>query len=330
MYYEEFTEDIRERVEDLIQEDVPECIVTVRNVVKNNGVKRKALSFVVKDEKATPTIYLREFYEDYREGRDIDDICEEIIDTYKRGLSRFQNEIDVDDFTNYEKVKDQVFLKLVNQEMNQKLLRDVPWREYLDLAVVYYVAVSTDECSATVLIHTEHLEHWGITEKELYDTAWKNTLEKKKPEILRMKDVIKDMIIERITGSTDILAEDVEYDGKTKQEVEEMVNEEIEKVERQKPMDMYILTNDTKTNGAVCMMYPNVLKDFAEDKGFDLFIIPSSIHEVLLVPKKAGSAKRLNEILNDVNKNSLDSVEILSNKIYSYDRKEDNIKIVEV
>ena len=330
MYYEEFTEDIRERVEDLIQEDVPECIVTVRNVVKNNGVKRKALSFVVKEEKATPTIYLREFYEDYREGRDIDDICEEIIDTYKRGLSRFQNEIDVDDFTNYEKVKDQVFLKLVNQEMNQKLLRDVPWREYLDLAVVYYVAVSTDECSATVLIHTEHLEHWGITEKELYDTAWKNTLEKKKPEILRMKDVIKDMIIERITGSTDILAEDVEYDGKTKQEVEEMVNEEIEKVERQKPMDMYILTNDTKTNGAVCMMYPNVLKDFAEDKGFDLFIIPSSIHEVLLVPKKAGSAKRLNEILNDVNKNSLDSVEILSNKIYSYDRKEDNIKIVEV
>lgn len=330
MYYEEFTEDIRERVEDLIQEDVPECIVTVRNVVKNNGVKRKALSFVVKDEKATPTIYLREFYEDYREGRDIDDICEEIIDTYKRGLSRFQNEIDVDDFTNYEKVKDQVFLKLVNQEMNQKLLRDVPWREYLDLAVVYYVAVSTDECSATVLIHTEHLEHWGITEKELYDTAWKNTLEKKKPEILRMKDVIKDMIIERITGSSDILAEDVEYDGKTKQEVEEMVNEEIEKVERQKPMDMYILTNDTKTNGAVCMMYPNVLKDFAEDKGFDLFIIPSSIHEVLLVPKKAGSAKRLNEILNDVNKNSLDSVEILSNKIYSYDRKEDNIKIVEV
>ena len=330
MYYEEFTEDIRERVEDLIQEDVPECIVTVRNVVKNNGVKRKALSFVVKEEKATPTIYLREFYEDYREGRDIDDICEEIIDTYKRGLSRFQNEIDVDDFTNYEKVKDQVFLKLVNQEMNQKLLRDVPWREYLDLAVVYYVAVSTDECSATVLIHTEHLEHWGITEKELYDTAWKNTLEKKKPEILRMKDVIKDMIIERITGSTDILAEDVEYDGKTKQEVEEMVNEEIEKVERQKPMDMYILTNDTKTNGAVCMMYPNVLKDFAEDKGFDLFIIPSSIPEVLLVPKKAGSAKRLNEILNDVNKNSLDSVEILSNKIYSYDRKEDNIKIVEV
>lgn len=330
MYYEEFTEDVRERVENLIQEDVPECIVTVRNVVKNNGVKRKALSFVVKDEKATPTIYLREFYEDYREGRELDDICEEIIDTYKRGLSRFRNEIDVDDFTNYEKVKDQIFIKLVNQEMNQKLLKDVPWREFLDLAIVYYVAVSTDECSATVLIHTEHLNHWGITEKELYDKAWENTLEKKKPEILRMKDVIKDMIIERITGSTDILAEDVEYDGKTKQEVEEMVNEEIEKVERQKPMDMYILTNETKTNGAVCMMYPNVLKDFAEDKGFDLFIIPSSIHEVLLVPKKSGSAKRLNEILNDVNQNSLDSVEILSNKIYTYDRKTDDLKIVEV
>lgn len=330
MYYEDFTEDVRERVEDLIQEDIPGCIVTVRNVVKNNGVRRKALSFVVKDEKATPTIYLSEFYEDYREGRLLDDICEEIIETYKRGLARFQDEIDIEDFTDYGKVQDQIFLKLVNQEMNEKLLKDVPWRAYLDLGIVYYVAVSSDECSATVLIHNDHLKHWGINEEELYKKAYANTLEKRKPEILRMKDVIKDMIIERITGSTDILAEDMEYGGKTKEEVEEMVNEEIDKVERQKPMEMFILTNDIKTNGAVCMMYPNVLKDFAEEKGLDLFIIPSSIHEVLLVPKKSGSAKRLNEILNDVNKNSLDSVEILSNKIYSYSRKLDEVVIEEV
>ncbi len=330
MYYEDFTEDVRERVEDLIQEEIPECIVTVRNVVKNNGVRRKALSFVVKDEKATPTIYLREFYEDYREGRDLDDICEEIIETYKRGLSRFQNEIDVEDFTDYEKVKDQIYLKLINQEMNKVLLKDVPWRAYLDLGIVYYVAVSSDECSATILIHNEHLQHWGISENELYEKARENTLSKRKPEILRMKDVIKDMIIERITGSTDILAEDVEYDGKTKDEVEEMVNEEIEKIESQKPMEMFILTNDIKTNGAVCMMYPNVLKDFADEQELDLFIIPSSIHEVLLVPKRTGSAKRLNEILNDVNKNSLDSVEILSNKIYSYNREDDEVIIEEV
>lgn len=330
MYYEEFTEDIRERVEDLIQEEIPECIVTVRNVVKNNGVRRKALSFVVKDEKATPTIYLREFYEDYREGRYLDDICEEIIDIYKRGLNRFKTEIDMEDFTDYEKVKNQIFLKLINQDMNQALLKDAPWREYLDLAVVYYVSVSADECSATILIHNDHLKHWGISEEELYNKARANTLEKRKPEILKMKDVIKDMIIERITGSTDILAEDVEYNGKTKDEVEQMVNEEIEKVERQKPMEMFILTNDIKTNGAICMTYPNVLKDFAKEQELDLFIIPSSIHEVLLVPKKSGSAKRLNEILNDVNKNSLDSVEILSNKIYTYDREADEVIIEEV
>ena len=330
MYYEEFTEDIRERVEELIQEEIPECIVTVRNVVKNNGVRRKALSFIVKEEKATPTIYLREFYEDYREGRYLDDICEEIIDIYKSGLKRFKTEIDMEDFTDYEKVKDQIFLKLINQEMNQALLKDVPWRPYLDLGIVYYVSVSADECSASVLIHNEHLKHWGINEEELYEKARANTLEKRKPEILRMKDVIKDMIIERITGSTDILMEDVEYGGKTKDEVEEMVNEEIERVERQKPMEMFILTNDIKTNGAVCMIYPNVLKDFAEEQDVDLFVIPSSIHEVLLVPRKNGSAKRLNEILNEVNQTSLDSVEILSNKIYRYDREVDQLIIEDV
>ena len=330
MYYEEFTEDVRERVEEMIQEDIPDCIVTVRNVVKNNSVKRKALSFVVKDEKATPTIYLREFYEDYKEGRYLEDICEEIIDIYKRGLNRFKTEIDMEDFTDYSKVKDQIFMKLINQEMNERLLKDVPWREYLDLGIVYYVAVSSDECSATVLIHNEHLDHWGIDEKELYDIAYSNTLSKRKATILEMKEIIKDMIIERFTGSTDILAEDVEYDGKTKEEIEYMINEEIERVERQKPMDMYVLTNDIKTNGAICMMYPNVLKDFAEEQELDLFVIPSSIHEVILVPKKSGSAKRLNEILNDVNKNSLDTVEILSNKVYSYERATDELKIAEV
>ena len=78
------------------------------------------------------------------------------------------------------------------------------------------------------------------------------------------------------------------------------------------------------------MMYPNVLKDFANEQDVDLFIIPSSVHEVILVPKEGGSAKRLNEILNDVNQNSVDPIEILSNRIYSYSRELDEVVIEEV
>ncbi len=330
MFYEEFAEDLRSRVEDLVKEEIPDCVVTIRNVVKNNSVRRKALSIVRKDEKATPTIYIREFYEDYKEGRDLDDICEEIFDTYKRGLDRFKDEIDMEDFLDFDKVRDQIFFKLINQEMNDVLLKDVPWRSYLDLGVVYYVSVSSDDCTATVLIHNEHLKNWGLTERDLYEVAYENTLEKRKASILNMNDIIKDMVIERITGSTDILAEDVEYAGKTEDEIEEMVEEEIDKIKRQKPMEMFVLTNDIKTNGAICMMYPNILNDFAKERDEDLFIIPSSVHEVILVPKKKGSAKRLNEILNDVNKNSLDPIEILSNRVYSYNRDLDEVVIEEV
>ncbi len=330
MYYEEFAEDVRERVEEIAQEEMPDCVVTIRNVVKNNSVRRKALSIIRKDEKATPTIYIREFYEDYKEGRDFEDICEEIFDTYKRGLDRFNDEVDMEDFLDFEKIKGQIFFKLINQKLNEVLLKDVPWRAYLDLGIVYYVSVASDNCTATVLIHNEHLENWGMSENELYQVAYENTLEKRKASILNMKDIIKDMVIERITGSSDILAEDVDYGGKTKDEIEEMVEEEIDKVKRQQPMDMFILTNDIKTNGAICMMYPNVIKDFANEQDEDIFIIPSSVHEVILVPKKNGSAKRLNSILNDVNRNSLDPIEILSDRVYSYSRETDKIKIEKV
>lgn len=330
MYYEEFAEDVRARVEEMAQEEIPDCVVTIRNVVKNNSVRRKALSIVRKDEKATPTIYIREFYEDYKEGRDIEDICEEIFDTYKSGLDRFKDEINMEEFLDFGKIRDQIYFKLINQEMNEQLLKDVPWRSYLDLGIVYFVSVSADECSATVLIHNEHLINWGLTEEDLYEVAYENTIKKRKASILQMKDIIKDMVIERITGSADILAEDTEYDGKSKDEIEEMVEEEIEKIKKRQPMEMFILTNDIKTNGAICMTYPNVLKDFANEQEMDLFIIPSSVHEVILVPKKDGSAKRLNEILNDVNQNSVDPIEILSNRIYSYSRELDEVVIEEV
>ena len=330
MYYEEFAEDVRARVEDMAQVEIPDCVVTIRNVVKNNSVRRKALSIVRKDEKATPTIYIREFYEDYKEGRDIEDICDEIFDTYKSGLDRFKDEINMEEFLDFGKIRDQIYFKLINQEMNEQLLKDVPWRAYLDLGIVYFVSVSADECSATVLIHNEHLINWGLTEEDLYEVAYENTIKKRKASILHMKDIIKDMVIERITGSADILAEDTEYDGKSKDEIEEMVEEEIEKIKKRQPMEMFILTNDIKTNGAICMTYPNVLKDFANEQEMDLFIIPSSVHEVILVPKKDGSAKRLNEILNDVNQNSVDPIEILSNRIYSYSRELDEVVIEEV
>ena len=302
----------------------------LNGTIKNNGVKRKALSIIRKDEKATPTIYLREFYEDYKEGRDFEDICEEIFVTYKRGLDRFKDEIDMEEFLDFEKIKGQVFFKLINQELNTTLLKDAPWRSYLDLAIVYYVSMDNEDCTATVLIHNDHIRKWGLTEKDLYEVAYENTLEKRKATILNMKEIIKDMVVERITGSTDILAEDIDYGGKTKDEVEEMVEEEIDKIKSRQPMDMYILTNDIKTHGAVCMMYPNVLKDFANEQDVDLFIIPSSVHEVILVPKKEGSAKKLTEILNDVNQNSLDPIEILSNKVYSYSREMDEVVIEEV
>lgn len=328
MYYEDFAEEIRAGVEKLAQKEFPDCIVAIRNVVKNNSVRRKAISVVRKDEKATPTIYIKDYYEEFKGGREKSDICEEIFDLYKKGIDRFNKEIDIEDFLEYDRIKDRIFFKLVNRNLNETMLNELPNKEFLDLAVVYYVSVSNqDECNATALIHNYHVDHWGITASELHDVAFGNTIRKNKATILRMEDVVKELIVEQYLRDNNIIEEDNAYGGKTYEEIEDMVQEELEKVKESDPMEMFVLTNEKKVNGASCIMYPNVLKDFANEKESDFYVIPSSVHEVILVPMKAKSKERLVEILNDVNKNELDPMEVLSDKVYKYDRKKDEITL---
>ena len=345
MYYEEFAEDVRARVEKIATEELGECVVNIRNVVKNNSVRRKAISIVKKDEKATPTIYIREYYDDYKEGRDIDDICDEIFETYKKCVKSFYEEIEIGDFLDFDRVKDRVYIKLINRKMNKVLLRDVPSKEYLDLNIVYYVSLTgVNDSSATVLVHNHHLKHWNLTPKQLHEIACKKTLEQLNPVILSMEEIIKDMVLDNILANEDILeeenvyeedseqrdelvSEETVYGGKTKEEIDAMVQEEIDKVKRTRPMEMYVLTNEKKTFGAACILYPGVLKDFAIEKDMDFYVIPSSVHEVILVPKKKSNASKLNDILNDVNKNNLDPVEMLSDHIYEYSVELDEVTI---
>lgn len=328
MYYEDFAEEIRQGVERIAKEEIPDCVVSIRNVVKNNSVRRRAISIVRKDEQATPTIYIREYYEDYKEGREIDDICEEIFDVYKDGIKKFKKEINVDDFLDFEKIKDRLFFKLINSEMNAVLLEDIPSKDYLDLSIVFYLAVSNDcGCSATALIHNYHMNNWNVSVDELYELAFKNNIKKQKAQILRMEDIVRDMIVEQFAGDECVIAEDSVYAGKTKEDINNIVEEEIDKIKEDKPMDMFVLTNEQKNFGASCILYPNVLKDFADKEQNDFYIIPSSVHEVILVPKKAENRERLCEILNEVNKKELDTIDLLSDTVYEYDREKDEVII---
>ena len=172
-------------------------------------------------------------------------------------------------------------------------------------------------------------------QKEIEEVALTNTPELMPPVIMRMEDLLAEMIINDISmqwddedeqEQWDFVKEDCAYGGHPKEKVSEYVREEIEKMKYDDKIDMYVLTNEKRINGAGTMFYDGLLKKFADKIEKDLIIIPSSVHEVILIPKDNEiSDEEINEMIGEVNENELETVEILLNHMYLYCRRDDRI-----
>lgn len=294
MEYREFLENVRKEVESRYDSNVS---VTLNHVMKNNGTELDGITIMEKDKNIAPTIYSNSFYDRYREGVSLKAVVSEIIRIYNQNKNSIN--INADYFENYENVRKTIVYKLVNYQKNKKLLEDVPYKRVLDLAVVFYCLIEQRKgVSATALIHNEHLRIWNVTEDEIYNDALKNT-----PVLLAGSIVPMSKILSEIAGTAP-----VDNDEK----VCEYTGEDI----------LYVLTNSSRVNGAACILYDNLLKKFANDVHSDLYILPSSVHEVIIVPKKnAFDKSELADMVREVNEQGVSQDEILSDNVYEYNRK---------
>jgi len=301
--FEEFKEILREEVADIIDGDV-----TIVTVPKNNGVKLDALSVKCKSSNIAPVIYLSNYYKDYNNGRSIESIVDSITTICKRE-SDINNEL-INQFTDYSIMKDYIQTKLINRDTNAELLKTVPHREVLDLAIVCTLNIPfvEEHGEGSVLIDRRHMEIWGVIEDEMFNMATANSEEKNPAVIKSMNDVIKDMYINNI--------------------MEEQEEDELcAMIDSVEPY-LYMLTNTSKHNGAVTITYENILKDFANTRNCNLYILPSSIHEVLLVPAEDDmSVEQLRVMVQSVNRTDVNEIEVLSDNVYYYDRETDKITI---
>lgn len=294
MEYREFLENVRKEVESRYDSNVS---VTLNHVMKNNGTELDGITIMEKDKNIAPTIYINSFYDRYMEGVSLKAVVSEIIRIYNQNKNSIN--INADYFENYENVRKTIVYKLVNYQKNKKLLEDVPYKRVLDLAVVFYCLIEQRKgVSATALIHNEHLRIWNVTEDEIYNDALKNT-----PVLLAGSIVPMSKILSEIAGTAP-----VDNDEK----VCEYTGEDI----------LYVLTNSSRVNGAACILYDNLLKKFANDVHSDLYILPSSVHEVIIVPKKnAFDKSELADMVREVNEQGVSQDEILSDNVYEYNRK---------
>lgn len=317
MEYKEFIKEMQREVEKQLGSGIQ---TTIQNVVKNNNVKMDGLIIMDGVGSASPTIYLNEYFHQLASGYTIEDIVEEICEIYEK--SKDGVKFDIESFKDFQKAKEHIAFKLVNAQMNEEMLQNVPHERILDLAIIYYYIVETRECGiASAVIGNEHLAMWDIAKEELLMIALENTKKILKPKMHHILDVINKMEFAALREEGGMIKEEMQYD-----EMMEEFLEDFDKKVLSVDMPMFVLTNEYWTNGAACMFYSGLLEQVSQTLDTDLYIIPSSIHEVILLPiNEKVKIEDMDGMIRQVNQDDLQQGEILSHHVYIYRRTDKKI-----
>lgn len=302
--YEEFKEKIKDDIKDYMDEKYKDCGVVIRKVNKTNR-EVDGLNFydIPGLKNATPTIYVNNLYEEYERTGKYEEVIRIAAETMERGIKSFNDEIKAE-LLDTSRLKDNVFFTLINAEQNKELLKTVPHREFEDLAIVYRWNLGNDSLGTyTNLVDNDLAKKEGLTENDLYNAANKNTKELFPILVKNMNEVISEIIFG-----------DSELSGEMEEEFKEVM------METQDERSMYVITNESKLFGAASMLYEEPLHELAEKIESDLYILPSSIHEVIAVSADFGSPDEWAEMVYEINMDQVDINDRLSNQVYCYDK----------
>ena len=323
MSFEKFIMEIKKMVKEYLGNDVR---VEDKSVLKNNGVKFTGIVILKQNQNCVPNIYLNGYFEQYQRGRGLSDIVCEIIRYYEE--HKIEQRVNIDCFSNFDCVKNKICYKIVNYEKNKELLKEIPYIPYMDLAIVFYCVID-NECigNGSILIRNEHLRKWDVKLKEIQACAFFNTPKILKGKITPMEDVICELIRKKmILEIESSVQEQIDSHITISEEmIEPIIQEMLGKIYTEsKGPKMYVAGNESKNFGAAVILYESCLEDFAKKIQSDFYILPSSVHEVILIPveNEEDEVQKLKDMVYEVNHTELEMEEILSDSIYLYKRSE--------
>lgn len=280
--------------------------VSIVNKMRNNGIIDKCIKVDIPGCNMSPSIGTLSIYEHYREFDDLDKIVSALS---KKIIEDKNRQIDTMSVLSKENILNSTYLMVINAKSNQKLLAETP--HYFiaegELAVIPRLNISITEKSGFIIIKNDLLPKLQMTGDEILQLAKINTSEQNLFEI-------NSLLSETMQAMTDN-GEDIADD------FSEFFTESTPKA--------FVVTNKDKKLGACCLACPEVIGTAIEKMGFDCYILPSSIHEVILVEKKgnADEIEELRDMVNQVNRQSVPAAEILSDQVFQYNSKTRKIEI---
>lgn len=269
----------------------------LRQTAKNN-VLLTGIAICQEGSTTTPVFYLEDAYQQYLQGKPMHQIAQELVAHYKElDIPVFAGE----DITDYEKAKDRIRVRLVSKANNEGFYKKGPYRQQpLGTEVLYMELEHNQEGSMSVHITDAIAANWGIPKQELFQTALENTQKHDKVSFFSIDDIIEELL----------------FDEKIE-----------EKTEEKSSSPMYILTNERREYGATVTSYPEVLMQVREQLGEDFYILPSSTHEVIILPKIAGmSPKELRNTVREINAEMVEPQDVLANDVYEFHGATNRVK----
>ena len=298
MDYENFKEQFMQDVKDRLSDKGLDVNVSLHEIKKVND-SYDAVTITPEGANIGVNLPVDKFFQAVEEGAAYDVVVDKAVDVAKNGIEK-SPEFDVASITDYNQMKEKLAMEVVSAEANKEVLDNVPHQNIEDMAVVYrFILDPEDDSHASILVTNQILETMGVTPEQLHADAMENAPQIKPLQIKGMSEVMAEMMgFERaeMMGIFPVAPEDEQ---------------------------MYVATVPDKVHGAGVLAYQDFMEKAAERAGGDFYILPSSIHEILIVPDDGVvKLKDLESMVKEVNANEVAPSDKLTDSVYHYDSKE--------
>ena len=306
MNYSEFKDQFVADVKAKLSEMGADAEVTVNEVKKMND-SYEAITVTPAGSNIGANININAAYAALEDGVTYEDVLDKWVEIINNGLIANKPNFNVSEITNYSVMKDRLAIQVVSAEVNKELLETVPHQVLEDMAVVYRFVLSTGENgNASCLVSNQMLETMGVTPEQLFADAAEIAPKKNPTEIKGMSQLMAEMMGPETAQMLGIALVDPE---------DEM---------------MFVASNPNKLNGAAVLTYPGFLEQAAEQLGGDFYVLPSSIHEIILLPERGDMCPReLENMVQEVNATQVAPEDKLSDNVYHYDSEAKAFELAE-
>lgn len=280
----------RKELEEIMIEktkDIPGSIQF--QMVQKNGGPKHGIIFTPEGSSIGMTMYAEEGFKHYQAGRSLDKIAEDMAASMAAHSNNLSEEINIEELF----VPENIFPVLVPTKGNEGLLEEIPHIPFENLQIIFKFDLQSFVGGGTANVPNHYMKKRGWDEQKLMEIAMNNPI---------YRDQIKTIPMEHFLFGLP--------DGKDMDDLSNI---------REHEAPMIIVSNIAKFYGASAILNQEVMGRISDALQEDFYILPSSVHECIVVPKSMQPLEALQDMVQEVNRTEIAPEEWLSDDVYQFD-----------